>query len=157
MDRIYLGNGRHRIAYLDLDSGLVYKEVRDPYYISYNKQEATLWKELQGSGFEKHFLPVLEHSKDYKTLVMPFSFSLKPEDTKGVLIPYYWDDCYLFNLGRYEDRIVLRDYGDVSFKEVNHESKWIDIDVHSDRFHKDMKQIDYKGEKSATERVRSWR
>lgn len=126
---VFLEKGTTRRCFLNKLTGYVHKQTIEDNHgcrrtERANKNEVDIWLFVEGTDLEKYFLPVVDYSPDYAEVIVPFSPDVQWERISPELkLPTNWDDCGIFNLGLYRDRVVIRDYGDLTICDLDH---WMD-------------------------------
>ena len=116
-----LAEGTTREVYLNVETGLVHKLQKSCRREYANMNEVLIWEAVKGTSKEKHFLPVLSWDKYKREIVVPFSEDVEAKDLQSQdMIPVYWEDRFLHNLGWYKGRVVIRDYGDMSLTDLHY-------------------------------------
>lgn len=114
----YIGSGISRRVY-DLGDGNVLK-VQTAHYGKANPNEINLWKEVEGTQYEKFFAPIIAaDEKDSRWLVMAKAKTYNNDTQAGdnlvrklrkVIQHFNLYDVHFGNVGTYNGRPVLIDY-----------------------------------------------
>lgn len=101
-----------------------------------NRREALAWEYLRKCPVKsKNFLPIVGHTADYKQVVLPrcTARAYMPHSLK---VPPKWDDLHCGNVGIYENRMVILDYGGLTLTHLK--ARFVPVEKHFN-----FKQLSY--------------